>query len=93
MARIAGVDLPRENELNRVDIYIRNRPATPRRFAGYRRQPDTSKDLSEVEVSKIREYIDRTSRWKATQEGSFLSVKRLMEIGCYRGIRHRKACP
>ena len=91
MARIAGVDLPREKrvEIGLTYIYgIGSLQAT-----GI--NPDTRvKDLTEDEVSKIREYIDHN----LTVEGELkrevkLNIKRLTEIGCYRGIRHRKGLP
>ena len=85
MARIAGVDLPREKRVEIGLTYISQTGINP----------DTRvKDLTEADVSKLREVIDA----EYTVEGDLrrqlaLDIKRLMEIGCYRGIRHRRGLP
>ena len=97
MARIAGVDLPREKrvEIGLTYIYGIGRVTSNLVLKATGINPDTRvKDLTEDEVSKIREYIDHN----LTVEGALkrevkLNIKRLTEIGCYRGIRHRKGLP
>lgn len=97
MARIAGVDLPREKRVEIALTYIFGigKPSADRILEATGVNPDTRvKDLTEEEVGKIRDYIDKTF----TVEGDLrrniaLSIKRLMEIGCYRGIRHRRGLP
>ncbi len=97
MARIAGVDLPREKrvEIGLTYIYGIGRVTSNQVLKATGINPDTRvKDLTEDEVSKIREYIDHN----LTVEGELkrevkLNIKRLTEIGCYRGIRHRKGLP
>lgn len=97
MARIAGVDLPREKrvEIGLTYIYGIGRSAATKILAAAGVNPDTRvKDLSDDEVNKLREEIDANY----TVEGDLrrqvaLDIKRLMEIGCYRGIRHRKGLP
>ena len=97
MARIAGVDLPREKRKKvRFNYGYGIGQSNGNRIlkeAGI--NPDTRvRDLTDDEVAKIREVIDRSQ----TVEGDLrreiaLNIKRLMEIGCYRGIRHRKGLP
>ncbi len=97
MARIAGVDLPREKrvEIGLTYIYGIGRVTSNLVLKATGINPDTRvKDLTEDEISKIREYIDHN----LTVEGELkrevkLNIKRLTEIGCYRGIRHRKGLP
>ena len=97
MARIAGVDLPREKrvEIGLTYIYGIGRSASNKILAKTGINPDTRvKDLTEDEVGKLREAIDA----EYTVEGDLrrqvaLDIKRLMEIGCYRGIRHRRGLP
>lgn len=97
MARIAGVDLPREKriEIALTYIYGIGRPSANKILEATGVNPDTRvKNLSEEEVSKLRDYIDKNF----TVEGDLrrevaLSIKRLMEIGCYRGLRHRRGLP
>ena len=97
MARIAGVDLPREKriEVGLTYVYGIGQPSATRILKEAGVNPDTRvRDLTDEEVSKIREVIDRTQ----TVEGDLrreiaLNIKRLIEIGCYRGIRHRKGLP
>ena len=97
MARIAGVDLPKEKrvEIGLTYIYGIGVPSSKKILAQAGINPDTRiKDLTDAEVNKLREIIDA----QFTVEGDLrrqvaLDIKRLMEIGCYRGIRHRKGLP
>ena len=97
MARIAGVDLPREKriEIGLTYVYGIGRASSNRILAEAGVNPDTRvRDLTDDEVAKIREVIDASQ----TVEGDLsreiaLNIKRLVEIGCYRGIRHRKGLP
>ena len=97
MARIAGVDLPREKrvEVGLTYIYGIGLKSSQKILDKTGINPDTRvKDLTEADVSKLREVIDA----EYTVEGDLrrqiaLDIKRLMEIGCYRGIRHRKGLP
>lgn len=97
MARIAGVDLPREKrvEIGLTYVFGIGRSASKKILAKTGINPDTRvKDLTEEEVGKLREVIDA----EYTVEGDLrrqvaLDIKRLMEIGCYRGIRHRRGLP
>lgn len=97
MARIAGVDLPREKrvEIGLTYIYGIGRRTSNNILASTSINPDIRvKDLSEDEISALREYIDKNY----TIEGDLrrniaLNIKRLVEVGCYRGIRHRKGLP
>lgn len=97
MARIAGVDLPREKriEIGLTYVYGIGRSSSQRILAEAGVNPDTRvRDLTDDEVAKIRDIIAETQ----TVEGDLrretaLNIKRLVEIGCYRGIRHRKGLP
>ncbi len=97
MARIAGVDLPREKrvEVGLTYIYGIGLKSSQKILAKTGVNPDTRiKDLTDAEVNSLREVIDA----EYTVEGDLrrqlaLDIKRLMEIGCYRGIRHRKGLP
>ena len=97
MARIAGVDLPREKriEIGLTYIYGIGRPSSNKILKEAGINLDTRvKDLTDREVAKIRDIIDS----QMVVEGDLrrdvaLNIKRLMEIGCYRGIRHRKGLP
>ena len=97
MARIAGVDLPREKrvEIGLTYIYGIGLKSSQKILSQTGITPDTRvKDLTEADVSKLREVIDA----EYTVEGDLrrqlaLDIKRLMEIGCYRGIRHRRGLP
>ena len=97
MARIAGVDLPRDKRIEVGITYIYGiGPATAKKIlAETGVNPDTRvKDLTEVEVSKLREYIDKNIRVEGELKSEInLNIKRLMEIGCFRGLRHRKGLP
>lgn len=97
MARIVGVDLPRDKRVEVALSYIygigRNRAQDILAHTGV--NADTRvKDLTEDELGRLREYIDKNY----TVEGDLrrevaLNIKRLVEIGCYRGIRHRRGMP
>ena len=97
MARIAGVDIPRDKKVNVALTYIYGVGPTVSQKVLERTNvgPDTRvKDLTEDEVNRIREVIDR----EYTVEGDLrreinLNIKRLMEINCYRGVRHRRGLP
>ena len=97
MARIAGVDLPREKrvEIGITYIYGIGRPTAQKILKETGVNPDTRvKDLTEEDVSKLREYIEHNLRVEGDLRSEVsLSIKRLMEIGCYRGVRHRKGLP
>ena len=97
MARIAGVDLPKNKrvEIGLTYIYGIGRPTATKILEETGVDPDVRvKDLSEEDVAKLRDYIDANN----TVEGDLrrevaLNIKRLVEIGCYRGVRHRKGLP
>ena len=97
MARIAGVDLPRDKrvEIGLTYIYGIGLKSSQKILAQAGINPDTRvKDLTDAEINSLRETIDN----EYTVEGDLrrqvaLDIKRLMEIGCYRGIRHRKGLP
>lgn len=97
MARISGVDLPRDKrvEIGLTYIYGIGRPTSLEILKKAGVNPDTRvKDLSEDEAGVIRKIIDS----EYAVEGDLrrevsLNIKRLMEIGCYRGIRHRRGLP
>ena len=97
MARIAGVDLPREKrvEVGLTYVYGIGHSSAVRILKEAGVDLDTRvRDLTDEEVARIRDVIDRTQ----TVEGDLrreiaLNIKRLQEIGCYRGIRHRKGLP
>ncbi len=97
MARIAGVDLPREKrvQIGLTYVYGIGRTSADKILEVTGINPDTRvKDLTEEEIGKLREAIDR----EYTVEGDLrrevaLNIKRLTEIGSYRGIRHRRGLP
>ena len=97
MARIAGVDLPREKrvEIGLTYIFGIGRVTSNKILAATGVNPDTRvKDLTDDEVVKIREYIDRNLMVEGDLKREVkLNIKRLTEIGCYRGVRHRKGLP
>ena len=97
MARIAGVDLPRDKriEIGITYIYGIGLATAKKILAETGVNPDTRvKDLTEQDVSKLREYIDKNLRVEGELKSEVnLNIKRLMEIGCYRGLRHRKGLP
>ena len=97
MARISGVDLPREKrvEIGLTYIYGIGRKTASDIIKATGINPDTRvKDLTEDDVSKLREYIEHniTVEGDLRRETAF-DIKRLVEIGCYRGVRHRKNLP
>ena len=97
MARIAGVDIPREKrvEVALTYIYGLGLPTSQKILTQTNINPDTRvRDLTEEQVNRLRELIDR--RYKV--EGDLrrevaMNIKRLTEIGCYRGLRHRRGLP
>ncbi len=97
MARIAGVDLPREKRVEVGLTYIFGIGATSAKkiLESTGVNPDTRvKDLTPEDENKIREYIDKNFVVEGDlRRDTALDIKRLMEIGCYRGIRHRKGLP
>jgi small subunit ribosomal protein S13 len=97
MARIAGVDLPRDKqvEVSLTYIYGIGR-ASSRQILGIANVDPTTRvrDLAESEVARLREVIDRNYRVEGDLRREVaMNIKRLQEIGCYRGIRHRKNLP
>ena len=97
MARIAGIDLPREKrvEIGLTYIYGIGRTSATRILAEAKVDPDTRcKDLTDEEVGRIRDVIDETQLVEGDLRREIaMNIKRLQEIGCYRGIRHRKGLP
>ena len=97
MARIAGVDLPKEKrvEIGLTYIYGIGRKSAKDILAAAGVNPDTRvKDLTEDEVSKLRDCIDKDYQVEGDLRREVaLNIKRLIEIGCYRGVRHRKGLP
>ena len=97
MARIAGVDLPREKrvEIGLTYIYGIGLTTSKQIIAETGINPDTRvKDLSENEISKLRDYIEHHLKVEGDlRRDVSLNIKRLMEIGCYRGVRHRRGLP
>ncbi len=97
MARIAGVDLPRDKRVEISLTYILGigRASSQKILAAAGINPDTRvKDLTEEEVAKIRAIIDKNY----VVEGDLrrdvsMNIKRLMDLGCYRGLRHRRGLP
>lgn len=97
MARIAGVDIPRDKrvEISLTYIYGIGRSSSQKMLSMAEVSPDTRvKDLSEAEVSRLRQLIDQ----ELVVEGELrrqrhMNIKRLTEIGCYRGLRHRRGLP
>ena len=97
MARIAGVDLPREKriEIGLTYIYGIGRPSADKILAETGVNPDTRvKDLTDDEVKTLATYIAKHQMVEGDLRREIaLNIKRLQEIGCYRGIRHRKGLP
>ncbi len=97
MARIAGVDLPREKrvEVGLAYIYGIGNTRSKQVLQGTGISPDTRvKDLTESEIARIREYIDREFKVEGDLRREVsMNIKRLTEIGCYRGVRHRRNLP
>jgi small subunit ribosomal protein S13 len=97
MARIAGVDLPRNKrvEIGLTYIYGIGRTTSNGILEQARIDPDKRvRDLAESEVAALREIIDRNYRVEGDLHREVqMNIKRLMEIGCYRGLRHRRNLP
>lgn len=97
MARIAGIDLPREKrvEIGLTYIYGIGRATANTILAATGVNPDTRvRDLTEDEVGKLRDYIDKNLNVEGDLRREVqLNIKRLIEIGCYRGVRHRRGLP
>lgn len=97
MARINGVDLPREKrvEIGLTYIYGIGRTTAEKICAATGVDPDTRvRDLTDEEVAKMRDYIDAHYTVEGDlRRGTRQNIARLMEIGCYRGLRHRKGLP
>ena len=97
MARIAGVDLPKNKraEIGLTYIYGIGRTTASKILKETGVNPDTRiKDLSEDDVAKLREYIDKNCNVEGDLRRDIAyDIKRLIDIGCYRGVRHRKGLP
>jgi small subunit ribosomal protein S13 len=97
MARIAGVDLPRDKRvvIGLTYIFGIGNATAQKIIESTGLNPDTRiRDLTEDEVSKLREYIDRNIKVEGDLRREVsLNIKRLIEIGCYRGVRHRRGLP
>ncbi len=97
MARIAGVDLPRDKRVEIALTYIFGigRGTSNKLLAETNINPDTRvRDLTEDEVNKLREVISTTIKVEGDLRSEISrNIKRLMEIGCYRGLRHRRGLP
>ena len=97
MARIAGVDLPNNKrvEIGLTYIYGIGLPTSKKILAATGVNPDVRvKELDENDISKLREYIEHNLHVEGDLRSEVsLNIKRLMEIGCYRGVRHRKNLP
>ena len=97
MARIAGVDLPRDKrvEIGLTYIYGIGQTTASKILAETGIDPDTRvRDLEENDVNKIRDYIDHNLKVEGDlRRETSMNIKRLVESGCYRGVRHRKGLP
>ena len=97
MARIAGVDLPRDKrvEIGLTYIYGIGRKTADDIIATTGVNPDTRvRDLTEEDIAKLREYIEHNCRVEGDLRRDIAyDIKRLIDIGCYRGVRHRKGLP
>ncbi len=97
MARIAGVDLPRDKrvEIGLTYIYGIGRKTADEIIAATGVNPDTRvRDLTEDDIAKLKAYIDKNCRVEGDLRRDIaFDIKRLIEIGCYRGVRHRKGLP
>ena len=96
MARIAGIDLPKDKriEIGLTYIYGIGRKSAKDILAQTGINPDTRvKDLTDAEEQKLRDAIDAYTVEGDLRRQTALDIKRLSEIGCYRGIRHRKGLP
>lgn len=97
MARIAGVDLPRDKRVEIALTYIFGigRPTSVRLLAETGIGADTRvRDLSDAEVARLRQFIERSVKVEGTLRTEVaMNIKRLMDIGSYRGMRHRRGLP
>jgi small subunit ribosomal protein S13 len=96
MARIAGVNVPlnKRVEVGLTYIYGIGRPTSNKLLSGLSISPDTYvRDLTEDEVGKLREAVDDLTVEGDLRRERSQNIKRLMEIGCYRGLRHRRGLP
>jgi len=97
VARIAGVDIPREKRIEVALTYIYGvgRTLSNRILSDAGVDPNTRTNaLSEEEVSKIRDILERNYKVEGDlRKETSINIKRLMDIGCYRGLRHRKSLP
>ena len=97
MARIAGVDLPREKrvEISLTYIFGIGRPSSRKILEQAGINPDTRvKDLTEEEVAKLREIIEKSYQVEGDLRRQVsMDIKRLMDLGCYRGLRHHRGLP
>ncbi|MGI6492788.1 MAG: 30S ribosomal protein S13 [Peptococcaceae bacterium] len=97
MARIAGVDLPRDKriEIALTYIYGIGKPSSQKVLAQTGVNPDTRvRDLTEEEVTRLRDIIEKDLKVEGDLRREVaLNIKRLIEIGCYRGLRHRRGMP
>ena len=97
MARISGIDLPRDKRIEIALTYIYGIGLTTsqKMLAEVGINPDTRvKDLSENDISKLRDYIEHHLKVEGDLRREVsLNIKRLVEIGCYRGVRHRRGLP
>jgi len=97
MARIAGVDIPRDKRvvISLTYIYGIGRHTSEEILKATEVEPSTRvRDLDEAQVTRLREYIDRNYMVEGDLRRDInMNIKRLMEIGCYRGLRHRRNLP
>lgn len=97
MARIAGIDLPRDKRIEHALPYIFGIGLTRSQqvLAEAGVNPDTRvKDLAETEVARLREIVEKSYKVEGDLRREIqLNIKRLMDIGCYRGLRHRRGLP
>lgn len=97
MARIAGVDIPRDKRVEIALTYIYGIGGTTSRHILEATQVDAHlrvRDLDEAQLARLREYIDRNYQVEGELRREVnMNIKRLMEIGCYRGLRHRRNLP
>ena len=97
MARIAGIDLPKNKHIVIAVTYIYGigRSTAERIVSSAKIDPNTRTDkLTEAEVSRLRDEIDRNCKVEGDLRREIsMNIKRLMDLGCYRGLRHRKGLP
>jgi small subunit ribosomal protein S13 len=97
MARISGVDLPRDKrvEVGLTYIFGIGLKTSQKTLAATGVSPDTRiRELTEQEINKLRDYIERNLKVEGDLRREVsLNIKRMVEIGCYRGVRHRRGLP